>query len=65
MSLQILGFPNHSPTSCRTAIVMQATNQNIVQVHYPGVSPGAHPADRKAQGLWVRDGKARSCKKRH
>ena len=27
--LQILGFPNCLPTSCRTAIVMQATNQTI------------------------------------
>ena len=48
ISLQILGFPNYLPTSCRTSIVMQATN------HYPRVSPGALPLTKSPRILGTR-----------
>ena len=29
--------------SCRSSIVMQATNQKIISFHFPRFSPGSHP----------------------
>ena len=56
ISLQILGFLNYLPTSCRTAIVMQAANQRKKCSSPLSQSlSGQSPADQKARGLWVWD----------
>ena len=43
------------PTSCRTVLVMQASNKiKCLRLSSQSLSGGS-PADQKARGLWVRD----------